>query len=171
MVAPEVVDRLTTSAADAAGRLVIEQRPYRSPEAAGYRLVVTATGIPEVDGAVAGRRRGGRGVGQQRRRSGPLHLHPPGRPPPGTGDRGRLDRRGQSGPGRLAPHRVAQAVGPDVAVLAGLLEEARSTVKASGRSTEGLDWLGIIDRIAPLVDAGHTDEARAELATFIARAD
>jgi siroheme synthase-like protein len=171
VVAPEVVDRLTTSAADAAGRLVIEQRPYRSPEAAGYRLVVTATGIPDVDGAVAADAEvAGVWVNSADdlehctfilpavHRQGPVTV---------------AVSTGGASPALAGwiRTRVAQAVGPDVAVLAGLLEEARSTVKASGRSTEGLDWLGIIDRIAPLVDAGHTDEARAELATFIARAD
>src|SRR5580765_7444746 len=36
-----------------AGATTLEQRPYRAGEAAGYRLVVTATGMPAVDGRVA----------------------------------------------------------------------------------------------------------------------
>jgi siroheme synthase-like protein len=38
--------------AAAAGAVRIEERPYRAGEAAAYRLVVAATGVPEVDGAV-----------------------------------------------------------------------------------------------------------------------
>ena len=36
----------------APGLSAVEQRPYRSGEAAAYRLVVSATGLPDVDGAV-----------------------------------------------------------------------------------------------------------------------
>ncbi|MGH9057100.1 MAG: hypothetical protein ACRDYY_14745 [Acidimicrobiales bacterium] len=33
--------------------VAIERRPYRPGEAAGYRLVIAAPGVPEVDAAVA----------------------------------------------------------------------------------------------------------------------
>jgi siroheme synthase-like protein len=47
LVAPEI-----SPEAEAAGAAEIERRPYRAGEAAGFRLVVAATGLPEVDGAV-----------------------------------------------------------------------------------------------------------------------
>ncbi len=47
VVAPTVVDEIRASAA------TVEQRPYRLGEAGEYRLVMTATGIPEIDRQVA----------------------------------------------------------------------------------------------------------------------
>lgn len=47
VVAPEVVAPIDGLAA------TVHRRPYRAGEAAAYRLVVTATGVPEVDRAVA----------------------------------------------------------------------------------------------------------------------
>ena len=41
--------------------------------------------------------------------------------------------------------RLADELGPEVAVLAGLLGAARSQVKAAGRSTEDLDWQALLD--------------------------
>ncbi|HEY1733871.1 MAG TPA: NAD(P)-dependent oxidoreductase, partial [Acidimicrobiales bacterium] len=62
LVAPRVdpsVDALRPGPAGAgarsptAGALTVERRPYRHGEAAGFQLVVTATGLPAVDAAVA----------------------------------------------------------------------------------------------------------------------
>ena len=47
VVAPTVVDEIRASAA------TVEQRPYQAGEAGEYRLVMTATGIPDVDRQVA----------------------------------------------------------------------------------------------------------------------
>ena len=47
VIAPEVCEAMATLAP-----LTIERRPYAAGEAGSYRLVVTATGIPAVDGAV-----------------------------------------------------------------------------------------------------------------------
>jgi len=56
VVAPDVDQSMLALAqgpvGTAGGSLQIEQRPYRAGEAAEYRLVITSTGIPEVDGAV-----------------------------------------------------------------------------------------------------------------------
>ena len=73
--------------------LTVHLRPYRSGEAADYRLVVTATGDPDVDGLGLPRGRRGRGVGEQCRRSRPLHRRPAGGDPGRSGHRGRLHRR------------------------------------------------------------------------------
>src|SRR5580698_4104785 len=50
VIAPDIgaeMRALTTSLAD------LGQRPYRAGDVAGFRLVITATGDPAVDGAVA----------------------------------------------------------------------------------------------------------------------
>ncbi|MGH8919120.1 MAG: precorrin-2 dehydrogenase/sirohydrochlorin ferrochelatase family protein, partial [Actinomycetes bacterium] len=51
VVAPQVAPSIEQLAATSG--VVIERRAYRAGEAAGYRLVITATGLPEVDAAVA----------------------------------------------------------------------------------------------------------------------
>jgi siroheme synthase-like protein len=64
--------------------------------------------------------------------------------------------------------RAAATLDFDVAVVAELLDEARSLVKETGRSTESLDWDDILDsQVVPLVREGRTDEARAVLRTFV----
>lgn len=50
VVAPEPDPAIEELAAE--GRVALERRPYRRGEAAGYRLVLTATGDPAVDQAV-----------------------------------------------------------------------------------------------------------------------
>src|SRR3954454_9898536 len=50
VVAPEVVDELDELCRN--NRITVEQRRYERGDAAGYRLVITATGNPAVDGSV-----------------------------------------------------------------------------------------------------------------------
>jgi siroheme synthase-like protein len=172
VVAPEVVgaiDGMVTPDRDnPAAALTIERRRYRSPEAAGYRLVVTATGLPEVDGLVASDAEAA-GVWVNSADD-PDHctftlpaVHRQGPVTVAVSTRGASPALAQ-----WIRTRVADSIGPDVAVLAELLEEARSSVKASGRSTEAFEWLPVIDRVAPLVHQGRVDEARAVLASFTA---
>ena len=73
VVAPDVVDELADWAGQRAS--TVERRPLRAGEAARYRLAITATGDPAVDGAVLRGRRGGRRLGQRRRRPGALLVH------------------------------------------------------------------------------------------------
>lgn len=59
VVAPALAEALEllageTEPSDPGPVLAVERRPYRPGEAAGYQLVETATGRPEVDGAVVG---------------------------------------------------------------------------------------------------------------------
>ena len=93
-------------------RRPLERRPYRDGEAAGYALVVSATGDEAVDPPGHRRRPLGRGAGQ-RRPGRQCALGPPSRhPPPGTGHHRRLDWRTKPGPRRLAadtPGPVARA--------------------------------------------------------------
>jgi precorrin-2 dehydrogenase/sirohydrochlorin ferrochelatase len=60
--------------------------------------------------------------------------------------------------------RIAADLGPEVALLAQLLSEARDQLKASGRSTEGLDWRRALDSdMLELIRTGQTAQARERL--------
>ena len=60
--------------------------------------------------------------------------------------------------------RVAGKLGPEVAVLAELLSEAREEMKAAGRSTEGVDWRSALDSdMLELIRTGQLALARERL--------
>jgi precorrin-2 dehydrogenase/sirohydrochlorin ferrochelatase len=60
--------------------------------------------------------------------------------------------------------RIAADLGPEVALLAELLSEARDTLKASGRSTEDVDWRRALDSdMLDLIRTGQTAQARERL--------
>lgn len=60
--------------------------------------------------------------------------------------------------------RVAGQFGPEVAVLADLLSEAREEMKAAGRSTEGVDWRSALDSdMLELIRTGQVALARERL--------
>lgn len=59
---------------------------------------------------------------------------------------------------------VAGELGPEYAQLALLLAEARATLQAEGRSTEGLDWLSAIDSgMLELIRLGDVGRAKERL--------
>ncbi len=122
-------------------RLVLERRPYRPGEAAGYQLVVTATGRTEVDGAVVGDAVARRDPGDQRRPRHPGHDASPRRPPVGAGDPRRLDRRHQPGPGPVAAHRLAACLPAGAGHhRRARSDEARTDQQEAGRPTDATDW-------------------------------
>ncbi len=60
--------------------------------------------------------------------------------------------------------RIAADLGPEVALLAELLSEARDALKASGRSTEDVDWRRALDSdMLDLIRTGQTAQARERL--------
>jgi siroheme synthase-like protein len=147
------------------GTVTLARRPYEAGEAARYRLVVTATGRDEVDGPVAADAdRAGVWVNSADdvehctfilpsvHRDGPVSV---------------AVSTGGASPALASwlRRRVATALGPDLGTLATLLEEARSRVRAGGRSTESVDWRAVLDGPLPaLVREGRIEEARARLA-------
>lgn len=174
VVAPEAHEALALLAGAGAieaiegAPLDVQLRPYRAGEAAGYRLVVTATGIPEVDAAVHHDAEAA-GVWVNSAddpanctfvlpavwRSGPVSVAVS------------TDGASPALAGWLRS-RAAEALGPEAGVLADLLGEARRAVQAQGRATEDVDWGGLLEGPLPdLVRRGRLDEARRLLARTV----
>ncbi|HEX3461485.1 MAG TPA: bifunctional precorrin-2 dehydrogenase/sirohydrochlorin ferrochelatase [Acidimicrobiales bacterium] len=173
VVAPDVSDVIHAlgvglGTRDTTALLTIETRPYRSPEAADYRLVVTATGRPDIDHAVfADADAAGVWVNSADDVDNCSFLLPAVHR---VGNVTVAISTGGSSPALAGwlRTRLAATVDFDVAVVAELLDQARSLVKGAGRSTESLDWGAILDsQVVPLVRQGRTEEARAVLRTFI----
>jgi siroheme synthase-like protein len=171
VVAVEVVPAIAAAAGavsaeeGGAGSVVaVERRPYRRGEAARYRLVVTATGDPTVDGAV---------VGEARAAGVPVNSADGERP--GTVKLPAVLRRGpvtvavSTGGGspalaRWLRDRIAASLPPELEIMASLLEEARSELLTAGRPAQAVDWAGLIDdEVLPRLTEGHVEEARAAL--------
>jgi len=167
MVAPEAHEALGLLASDGTIAAIDEQplsvelRPYEQGEAAGYRLVVTATGLEEVDRQVASdAKRAGVWVNSADDAANCTFMLPA------------VHRRGSvtvsvstSGASpALATWlrgRIAEALGPGIEDLAALLEEGRRLVHERGGSTEAVDWASLLDGpLAGLVAAGRIDQAR-----------
>ncbi|MGH9281830.1 MAG: precorrin-2 dehydrogenase/sirohydrochlorin ferrochelatase family protein [Acidimicrobiales bacterium] len=141
-----------------------EERPYRAGEVAGYRLAVTATGDPEVDGAVF---EDGEAAGVWvNSADDPAHCS---FILPAILRRGPLSvsvSTGGHSPALAAwlRDRLAGEVGPEYEVLAGLLSEERDAARAAGRSTEGLDWRSALDSdMLELIQSGHLQQAKERL--------
>jgi precorrin-2 dehydrogenase / sirohydrochlorin ferrochelatase len=167
MVATEAHEALGMLASDGtigsidADPLDVQLRPYVRGEAAGYMLVVTATGIPEVDRAVA----------EDATRAG-VWVNSADDPENCTFLMPAVHRRGPvtiavstsgSSPSLATwlRDRVGETLGPSIEELATLLEETREMVHQMGASTEGLDWAGLLDGPLPgLVAEGRMEEAR-----------
>jgi siroheme synthase-like protein len=60
--------------------------------------------------------------------------------------------------------QIAAQIGPEMALLAELLSEARDELKAAGRSTEDVDWRRALDSdMLELIRTGRTAQARERL--------
>jgi siroheme synthase-like protein len=167
VVAPDVDDALAVLVARGesdAGSVEIRRRPYRRGEARDYRLVLTATGVPEVDGAVsADAEAAGVWVNSADDAARCTFVLPS------------VHRDGQVtvavSTGGASPalaawlrRRIAASLGPGLDDLAALLHEARDRVRQAGGRTEDLEWQVLLDGPLPrLVAEGRTDEARALL--------
>ena len=142
----------------------LERRPYGKGEAAAFRLVVTATGIPEVDGAVYDdAEAAGVWVNSADDVAHSTFILPA------------VHRDGPVtvavSTGGLSPAlaswlrtRVGTDCGDSMGTLAQLLGEARARVKETGRSSESVDWRQLLDGPLPdLVRSGALDRARAAI--------
>ncbi|HXA33127.1 MAG TPA: bifunctional precorrin-2 dehydrogenase/sirohydrochlorin ferrochelatase [Acidimicrobiales bacterium] len=170
VVAPQISERLRRLAQDTAsdrprpGPLVLEERPYRTGEASAYRLVITATGDPVVDRAVAAdAEAAGVWVNSADDVDNCTFMLPAVHR---DGDVTVAVSTGGASPALAGwlRDRAAAAIGPEAGTLAVLLDEARRRVRAQGMSTEATDWSAILSGpFVDLVRSGRIDEARALL--------
>ncbi|HVX21270.1 MAG TPA: bifunctional precorrin-2 dehydrogenase/sirohydrochlorin ferrochelatase [Acidimicrobiales bacterium] len=147
------------------GSVTVHRRPYRAGEAAGYRLVVAATGTPEVDGAVAA---DAEAAG--------VWVNSVDDPEHSTFHLPSVHRDGPVvvavSTGGASPalaswlrRRAGRELGPDLGTVATLLEDARRRLQAAGRPTGSVDWPALLDGpLLQLVRDGRTDEARRLIA-------
>jgi siroheme synthase-like protein len=157
VVAPEMCEAMERLAP-----LAFERRPYAAGEAAGYRLVITATGIAAVDGAVyADAERAGVWANSA---DDPAHcsfivpaVHRDGSVTVAVSTGGNSPALASWLRGRLAAH-----AGPGLGDLAELMARARRSLHEAGRSTEGPEWAALLNGPVPdLVREGRHDQARA----------
>jgi siroheme synthase-like protein len=161
LVAPELDPEIEALTADPApGSLRVERRPYRGGEAAAYRLVVTATGVPAVDRlAAADAEAAGVWVNSADdadhctfflpsvHRDGPVAV---------------AVSTGGASPALAAwlRRRIGDSLGGHLGVVAGLLEEGRQALRRAGRPTTAVDWAGLLDGdLVRLVSEGRLAEA------------
>jgi precorrin-2 dehydrogenase/sirohydrochlorin ferrochelatase len=150
VVAPDVGPAIESAVLD--GHVAkLRMRPFEPDDLDGVRLVITATGVPEVDAAVAAQATA-RGIWVNAAdrpdectfilpaiaRNGPLTIAVT------------TDGSSPALAGRLRD-RAADLLGDDVVELAGRLSEQRSSIKAEGGTTEDHDWRSIIDEALPPV--------------------
>ncbi|MGD0809596.1 MAG: bifunctional precorrin-2 dehydrogenase/sirohydrochlorin ferrochelatase [Acidimicrobiales bacterium] len=152
------------SLAGSAGLASMQERPYERGEVAGYWLVVTATGDPEVNRAVFD---DGTAAGvwvnsaddpdncsfilPAVARQGPVTVA--------------ISTNGYS-PALASwlKQHVVEQMGPELAELAGMLAQARAQLKAQGRSTEEVDWRPGLDwAMLELIRSGRRAEAKERL--------
>jgi siroheme synthase-like protein len=158
VVAPEVDAEL------AALPVRVERRGYEPGEAAGYRLVIAATGDASVnqeiydDGEAAGV--WVNAADDPERCSFTL---------PSVMRRGPLQvtvSTGGRSPAMAAwlRRRIEADLGAEYEVLLRLLSEVRTTIQGSGRSTEDLNWTSVLDsNMLDLIRAGDIGKARERL--------
>ena len=168
MVAPEVHEALAALFGDGVIAAIdgppldVQVRPYQPGEASDYRLVVTATGIAEVDALVHDdAERAGVWVNSADDpdhcsfvlpavwRAGPVSV---------------AVSTGGNSPALATwlRDRLAAEVGPELSTLAELLAEARRRLHQEHRSTSEVPWVALLDGPLPeLVREGRVDEARA----------
>jgi siroheme synthase-like protein len=140
--------------------LTVHLRPYSPGEAAGYRLVVTATGDPSVDASVShDADEAGVWVNSA---DDPDHCS---FVLPAVSRDGSVSvaiSTGGASPALASwlRRRIAEAVGPGLGALASLLDDARQRIHSRGATTESVDWEALLDGPLPaLVREGNLAEA------------
>jgi siroheme synthase-like protein len=141
----------------------VERRPYREHDAASFRLVVTATGLPDVDGAVhADAEASGVWINSADDRAHSSFILPAvfrdGAVTVGVSSGGLSPALSSWLRDRLG----AQCEG--VGALAELLGEARARLLRAGVRSDSVNWVQLLDGALPeLVRSGDVDAARAIL--------
>jgi siroheme synthase-like protein len=146
----------------------VERRAYASGEAGGFRLVVSATGRPDIDSAVhADAESAGVWINSADDRANSSFILPA------------VHRDGSVtvavSTGGLSPafaswlrDRLAAECPGQAGALAALIGEAREQLKRAGRPSNSVDWAALLN--GPLLDcirAGDWDNARAIVAAAV----
>jgi siroheme synthase-like protein len=178
VVAPEVhvaIGYLTDTGAIAAidePPLDVQIRPYAPGEAAGYLLVIAATGVVEVDDVV-----------YHDAQAAGIWINVADDPArcsfvlPAVARDGAVSvavSTAGASPALAGWLRdlVVEALGPGMGDLAALLDEGRRRVHDQGKSTEALDWRTLLDGPLPdMVRRGQIDDARTTLDAFLSGQD
>ena len=156
VIAPEVIPEL-----EARPGVTVHRRVYRSGDVRGYRLVVAATGCPDVHAEVF---RDGESAGvwvnsaddpencsytlPSRLRRGPLMV---------------TFSTGGHSPAlsRWLRRRFEAEIGPEYDTLLSLLSQARERMRAAGASTEDRAWQDVLDSgMLELIRSGETGQAK-----------
>ncbi len=159
-----IVAPATVADIDANPSLTVHRRAYHRGEVSGYHLVITATGSPDVDRAVV-EDAAAAGVlvsSADQATPGSMQLPAVHREGPVTV----AVSTGGASPAlsRWLRTRIAAAIPEQIAVVVGLVDEARRRIRDAGRPTESVDWDAVLDeQVVPLVAEGRVEEARAVL--------
>ena len=165
LVAPAVDPAIEALAETGAqGVLQVERRRYRENEAADYRLVVTATGLVEVDRQVAtDAEAAGVWINSADDAAHCTFILP------SVHRDGTVTIAVSTGGASPAMatwlrRRVGELLGDDLGTLAELIEEYRDQLMAEGRPTTAVDWAQLLDGPLPaLVRDGDMAGARTLL--------
>jgi precorrin-2 dehydrogenase/sirohydrochlorin ferrochelatase len=163
VVAPEVSEAIRRQPG-----VTWDARPYRSSDLVGRRLVIAATDDPEVNGAVY---RDAEAAGVWiNGADDPVHCS---FTLPSVVRRGSLLLTVSTG-GRSPAlavwlrERLEAEIGPEYEVLLDMLAAERESLKASGRSTEDVDWRSALDSdMLGLIRSGNVTSARERLQTCL----
>jgi precorrin-2 dehydrogenase / sirohydrochlorin ferrochelatase len=166
VVAPEVGPGLRALVDD--GRVTLATRAFETGDLDGAWLVVTATGRPEVDGAVFAAAEA-RGV-PVNAADDPEHCSVTLMAVVRRGDLRVGVATGGASPGLAAwlRRRLEDDLGPELAVVCDLLAARRARLHAAGRSTEDLAWAAALDAgLVDLVREGRLADAEQLLDAYL----
>jgi siroheme synthase-like protein len=174
VVAPEIdpaIDALAAAAERDGRALRVVRRTYRDGEAAHYRLVITATGIPAIDRrAAADAESAGIWVNSADDADRCTFFLP------SVHRQGAVSvsvSTGGTSPALAAwlRRQIGETVGPHLGTLAELLDEGRGALRRAGQPTSAVDWTALLDGGLPeLVRDGRIEEARRSIEAAVARA-
>ncbi len=130
--------------------LAVELRPYRSGEAAGYRLVVTATGRSEVDATVVADAMAGGALVNSAHRATPGNVRFPAVHRAGPVSLAVSTAGTSPALARWLCVRAAAGLPPELPTIAALVDEVRTAQQDAGQPTGSSDWAALLDQSGPL---------------------
>lgn len=148
--------------------VAVEERPYRCGDLDGYRLVIAATDDEATN----------RAIFDEAEAAG-TWINSADDPASCTFTLPSIVRRGpimvtvstggrSPALARWIKTRIDGYLGPEYELLLDMLSAAREDMRASGRSTEEVDWQSLLDSdMLDLIKAGHASQARERLQSWL----